>query len=799
MKLKTVRQALGHWRRERFYRTKQVRSLADCCRQLIRMDPRDRRALNDLAVSLHTLGDEEGAWQICKTIFRLFPRFRPEQEYLVEGPRYLRYIYIYGELLFKRGRLDEAIQILHILKKFDVYFHNKFLLLKKIYEKQGDLAQASSELEEMWETYNKRGVHIWNRLIMDKSRSLLVLAMEKKDADAVFIIFRTLGRAMADSSEGIEKHLQACESNPSQNLELLCLRAHQTLRLDQNEQTQTLAKDIPWEDLADRFFIVSLEKQGQYQESFHRLKRIPTHSRFQLNQLKKLRSALWGQADFLRKYADCHLEFGFLEEAYDSYQSLTTHSEAKLEDLECFRLLRSLLMDRNIWEDEYLLNTVLSGSGKSEGAPIHQGESTFLLKDRSIRVKLSETFRATLANNQVLSRDQIQYRLADNYLRRKLHTDKAIHLMQDLVRQNATYKYQALSAIAFYFIRSQKPEIARSAIARFREAATSLEEEERKALFLQLGESCESSSLIEEAKNLYGSIVAEDIDYAFVKDRIVSLRNSQAKKRKALGSRIGERYADLRPIGKGAFGQVYKAFDPLFHRTVALKVLADSYHQNDEMIKRFTREAQTMAHLLRHPGIIRIFEVGVEDDLYIAMEYVGGSNLRTLLRERNKLSIQEILEYGKQICLALEFAHQNNVVHRDIKPDNILLTEENIAKIADFGLANFTTETMLTRVGAVMGTGPYMSPEQIRGGAVGPPSDIYALGILLFELTVGRTPFPEGDLAYRHLNEAPPSLTDLDTAVSQEFDSIVQRCLTKEPTERWPSCQALQNAMEEIL
>jgi serine/threonine-protein kinase len=253
------------------------------------------------------------------------------------------------------------------------------------------------------------------------------------------------------------------------------------------------------------------------------------------------------------------------------------------------------------------------------------------------------------------------------------------------------------------------------------------------------------------------------------------------------------RYEVLATLGQGAMGTVYKAVDPLIERTVAIKTinLDLSNEERVEFEERFYREAKS-AGRLSHANIVTIYDVGETDDIaYIAMEYLEGKSLREMLDTGVVLPIEKISKIVARIAGALNYAHENQVVHRDIKPANIMITSNRDVKIMDFGIAQIPTGSR-TQLGTVLGSPKYMAPEQVDGKPTDGKTDIYALGVVLYEMLTGTTPFNGDNLSailYKILNEAPVPPSTLNPRVPPVFDRIVLRALSKRPQDRYQTAR----------
>ncbi|MDO0821663.1 Stk1 family PASTA domain-containing Ser/Thr kinase [Desulfosporosinus nitroreducens] len=264
---------------------------------------------------------------------------------------------------------------------------------------------------------------------------------------------------------------------------------------------------------------------------------------------------------------------------------------------------------------------------------------------------------------------------------------------------------------------------------------------------------------------------------------------------------FGGRYEVLDRIGAGGMAIVYKAKDLLLNRVVTIKVLREQFVTDEDFIRRFRREAQSAASL-SHPNIVSIYDVGKDGDTeYIVMEYVEGRNLKEIIREYAPLSTEQSINLARQITGAIRNAHENHIIHRDIKPHNILVTADGHAKVTDFGIARAVSSATVTHTGDIVGSVHYLSPEQAKGIQSNEQSDIYSLGIVLYELLTGKVPY-DGEtpiaIALKHLQQEPVPPSKLNPRIAKELEGVIMRAIAKSPEQRYVSAKELLEDLNHI-
>ena len=267
-----------------------------------------------------------------------------------------------------------------------------------------------------------------------------------------------------------------------------------------------------------------------------------------------------------------------------------------------------------------------------------------------------------------------------------------------------------------------------------------------------------------------------------------------------IGRILAGRYEIQSKLGSGGMAKVYKARCTWLDREVTVKVLRDELVNDEEFVRRFKQEAQAVAKL-SHPNIVSVYDVGQEDDglYYIVMEYINGPTLKELIKQKGRIAPEKAIDITIQICSALEHAHENNIIHRDIKPHNILITARGKVKVTDFGIARAAAGSTVTHPGKIMGSVHYLSPEQARGEVVGASSDLYSAGAVLYEMLTGRVPF-EGEspisVALKHLQEPIVSPRKLEPSIPEPVEQVILRALNKDPLKRYISAREMIEALQ---
>ena len=268
------------------------------------------------------------------------------------------------------------------------------------------------------------------------------------------------------------------------------------------------------------------------------------------------------------------------------------------------------------------------------------------------------------------------------------------------------------------------------------------------------------------------------------------------------GQKVNDRYEIVKTIGEGGMANVYLADDTILDRKVAIKVLRGDLSQDDKFIRRFQREALSVSNL-SHPNIVEVYDVGEEDgNHYIVMEYIEGKTLKQLLKKRESLTLTEVIDIMTQLTDGIAHAHESYIIHRDIKPQNIMIEDDGRVKITDCGIAMALNATMVTQTNSVMGSVHYLPPEQASGKSATVKSDIYSLGILMYELITGNVPF-KGDnaveIALKHMKDKIPSIRKQDPSIPQSVENIIIKSTAKNPRNRYDSAKEMHEDLMHCL
>ncbi|MGM0608062.1 MAG: protein kinase domain-containing protein [Candidatus Muiribacteriota bacterium] len=706
--------------------------------------------------------EEEGLNLIFKFVendwTKYYNRFLDDlNNYLQKNPDDMEKVRLMANILDLSGRYAES----HILFKKIFHFNpddkqNLLNLFKtaSFLQREDDILEYGNKILSLNKNIQKQAVEF---LKIDNESSLQLQILHSR-------LMVNIGR----EGEAFEK-LRYMEIKQPDNIKL-------------KEFFASLLKDFyPKEALEKYKALIKINSENVYYwyEAAELLARLNVRNQAYKAYAKLLK--LTEESAYIEEAIKFFINFGFFDYALKNLH--------RLEDKELLKKYeKKLLLEKSRFEFK-ILNSIQKGGDVPEEAVNH------IIAGNNIAV---EPTRRVREKYEKLDSQGIKLEMIEKYYYMELY-DEGIELAQEILKENEHWKPRFY--LGRFFLQKELNDISFREFANIKWSDSSLTLEEVMNKLYYIASLFEERNMEKEAIHFYREIFARDVNFRDVKEKIENLdtkilMSKTVDETTGLSLSIRRRYEDISELGKGGMGVVYRARDKKLGRMVALKVMLSEFLNNKGAVDRFLKEARAIA-ALNHPNIISIFDVNSEENVYIAMEYFDGKNLKQLLQKKKIIPLDNVIEYGQKICDGLGYAHENGIVHRDIKPENIMVDDRGNLKIMDFGLARIETEEA-AKAGEVMGTPYYMSPEQIKGDPVDERTDIYSFGVTLYMILTGKLPFSEGDIKSKHLKETPVEPRVLNSDISEKMSEIIMKCLEKYSTDRYSNMKEIKKELKKV-
>ena len=771
-------------------------------------------SLNNLAVKYYKEKNIQKAYKVCRKIYELEPAPDILKQSINLGIKHMRHHMILAKIYYKNGNYPEAQKILNSLKSLGKHFSDKHIFLAKIHLKNDNCTEALLEYEEMTKECPQRFKSILN--------GLLDIINQYPFVEGSYKLLHNLYKNRGKEDSLIPEFERKVKEDEHNRQTLLVTLEHLYYLLGQNTQAIPLLikHQERYSNDAKPFYLLGniYLESGRYSEAIIQYNQVikldPSKKTYIISSIERMPDYKNAANDLINYLVNLYFEENKLAQAEETLDHLL---KTKPDIVNYQKKMEQVLLE--IIKNSLLSNLLEFCISKIEKLIRLRPENT------RYRDKLQEVLKLNISKkvpeyekrlssielhdnvSEAIKKDvkifstepddvnKTRFDLAMLYINAGTNEERAISLLQKVSKSNSGKKVEALLQVGLNFLAKGYNDIAFDNFNNI--LSLYIPDKERLQYLYKIAIACEKKNLHNKAKFFYGKILSIDLQYKDVPERqkkISVLTSSAASE--ALMTNINQKFENIEKIGEGNIWVFYKAVDKLLKRKVVITIIKEDFRYNPVAIDRFIKETQHLSES-QHNGIIKVYDVNIDMFLYIVMEHIDGESLRSIKKKR-PFSWKEVSKIAIDTCDAIKSAHKHGVIHRDIKPDNIRLTVDNTVKISAFGLAHITKAPQSNNTKQTDEMPFYKSPEQIRGvdEEIDERSDIYSLGITLYELLAGHLPFHEGDIAYQHINEPPKSLSKENTEIPRWLDKIVLKCLEKNPSDRYQEIGHLQKVLE---
>lgn len=771
-------------------------------------------SLNNLAVKYHKGKNIQKSFEACRKIYELEPAPDILKQSIDLGIEHMRYHMILGEIYYKKGNYTEAQKIFNSLKSLGKHFSDKYIFLAKIHLKNDDCTKALLEYDEMTKECPQRFKSILNGLLdiinqypfVEKSYELLHNLYKKRGKEDSLI---------SDFKRKVEKdeHNRQCLLGTLEHLFCLLGQSTQAIPLLIKHQKRYPNDAKPFYLLGNIYL-----ESGKYSEAinqYNQVIKLDTSKKTNIiSSIERMPDYKDSDSNIINYLVNLYIEENMLAQAEKILDHLL---ETKTDIINYQDKMEHVLL--KVIKNSLLSNLLEFCTSKIEKLiklrpeNVRYRDKLQEVQKLNIRKKIPEYEKrlssielhdnvsdAIKNDVKIFSTEpgdinRIRFDLATLYINAGINEERAISLLQKVSKSDSSKKAEALLQVGLNFLSRDYNDVAYENFNNI--LALNVPDKEKLQYLYKIAIAYQKKNLHNKAKFFYGKILFADLQYKDVSERLKSISTlTSSAASEALMTNINQKFENVEKIGDGSIWIFYKAVDKLLKRKVVITIIKEDFRYDPEAIDRFIMETQYLSKS-QHNGIVKVYDVNIDILLYIVMEHIDGESLRSI-KKKMAFDWKEVLKIAIDTCDAIKCAHKHGVIHRDIKPDNIRLTGDKTVKISAFGLAHIAKAPELNDANMPTEAPFYKSPEQIRGNEeeIDERSDIYSLGITLYELFTGLLPFHKGDIAYQHLNEPPETLSKVNPKIPRWLDTIILKCLEKNPSNRYQEIGHLQKALE---